>query len=428
MAIPPAKGSAHADVTTANVGSNPISAGTNAYRKFSLALVIAGFATFSLLYSVQSLLPVFSRTFGVSAGAASLVVSLATGPLAIALIAASVVSDRIGRQRMMTISLFAGSLLTLASAMLPGWHVLLATRFLTGVALGGIPAVAMAYVAEEVSAASIGGAMGVYIAGSAIGGMVGRILVSVLTDFVGWRIALGVVGACSFIGALVFWRVAPASHSFVPHRHNWASFFATVRYLAQDAALPLLYSEGFLLMGAFVTIYNYVAFHLLAPPYSLSQTAVGAIFLLYIIGSFSSTWFGKLAGRLGRRRVFWVPIMVLLSGVALTTAQPLVLIIMGVAVVTVGYFGAHSIASSWVGRRGRASRAQAAAFYLFFLYVGSSVLGWAGGIAWSRAGWVGVAGFTGLLIVIALFVGVRLVAVKPLPENEVPQPVGNAAV
>jgi YNFM family putative membrane transporter len=293
----------------------------------------------------------------------------------------------------------------------------LVTRLLTGIALGGIPAVAMAYVAEEVDAASVGSAMGLYIAGTAIGGMVGRILAGVLADLLSWRIALGTIGGCSLVGTLVFWRIAPPSRSFTPRKHDWASFFASVRYLARDAALPWLYVEGFLLMGAFVTVYNYVAFHLLAAPYSLSQTAVGALFLLYIVGSFSSTWFGKLASQLGRRRVLWIPMVVLLGGVALTTAQPLFLIILGVAVVTVGYFGAHSVASSWVGRRGRGSRAQAAAFYLFFFYMGSSVLGWAGGIAWSRAGWLGVAGFTGLLIAVALLVALRLAAVKPLPEN-----------
>ena len=408
--------------------ASPIAAGTPAYRKFSLALVIAGFATFSLLYTVQSLLPIYSRTFHVSAGEASLVVSLATGPLAITLIAASVLSDRIGRQQMMTASLFAGSILTVASAILPGWHTLLVTRFLTGIALGGIPAVAMAYVAEEVDATSIGRAMGVYIAGSAIGGMTGRILASVLADLLNWRIALGAVGGCSFIGALVFWRIAPPSRSFAPRKHDWASFFASLRYLAADAALPWLYSEAFLLMGALVTVYNYVAFHLLEPPYSLSQTAVGAIFLFYIVGSFSATWFGTLAGRLGRRRVFWIPIVVLLCGVALTAAKPLVMIILGVGVVTVGYFGAHSIASSWVGRRGRAARAQAAAFYSFFLYVGSSVVGSVGGIAWSRAGWPGVAVFTGVLIAAALLVALRLSAVMPLPENEVQRVTGSAAV
>jgi YNFM family putative membrane transporter len=401
------------------MNSEPISSGTPAYRKLALALLIAGFATFSLLYSVQSLLPVFARSFNVSAGEASLVVSLATGAMALTLLVASVISDRVGRRQMMTASLFAGSLLTLSSAVLPGWHTLLVTRFLTGIALAGIPAVAMAYVAEEVSGSSIGTTMGLYIAGSGLGGMAGRLTASVITDLAGWRVALVAVGGSSLIGALVFWRIAPPSRAFVSRRHDWASFSASMKILRSDAALPWLYSEGFLLMGSFVTVYNYVSFHLLSPPYSLSQSAVGAIFLFYIVGSFSSTWFGHLAGRLGRRRVFWMPVLALLGGVALTAATPLICIILGIGVVTVGYFGAHSVASSWVSRRGGAARAQAAAFYLFFLYVGSSVLGSAGGIAWSRAGWPGVALFTGVLVMAALLIALRLIAVKPLPENMV---------
>jgi MFS transporter, YNFM family, putative membrane transport protein len=410
----------HADSGASAAGL--ISSGTAAYRKLALALVIAGFATFSLLYCVQSLLPVFSQAFGVSAGGASLVVSLATGPLAVMLLVASVISDRIGRRPMMAGSLFAASVITIISALIPGWHALLVSRFMTGVALAGIPAIAMAYVAEEVDAASIGAAMGLYIAGSAIGGMAGRLLASVLTDWFGWRFAVAAIGGCSLTGAIVFFRAAPPSRSFVARRHDWASFYKSVRLLKSDAALPWLYSESFLLMGAFVTLYNYVAFRLLGPPYRLSQSAVGAIFLFYIVGSFISTWFGQLAGRLGRRRVFWIPILAFLLGIALTAMRPLMCIILGIGVATAGYFGAHSVASSWVGRRGGAARAQAAAFYLFFLYVGSSVLGSAGGVAWSHAGWTGVALFIAVLLVLALLVAVRLVSVKPLAENTVSAP------
>jgi len=190
--------------------------------------------------------------------------------------------------------------------------------------------------------------------------------------------------------------------------------------------LPWLYTEAFLLMGSFITIYNYVSFRLLAPPYSLSQSVVGAIFLFYIVGSFVSTWFGQLAGRLGRRRVFWIPILTFLVGVGLTAAAPLWVIVVGIGVATAGYFGAHSVASSWVSRRGHAAPAQAAAFYLFFLYVGSSILGSAGGVAWTRAKWPGVAAFTVCLLVVALAVAIRLIAVKPLPQNVVTSPPGAA--
>jgi len=399
------------------VTSSRISAGTPAYRRLALALLIAGLSTFALLYSVQSLLPVFAREFHVSAAESSLVVSLATGAMALMLLVASVVSDRVGRRAMMVTSLFAGSILTIVSAALPSWHALLVTRFLTGIALSGIPAIAMTYLAEEVDAKTIGGTMGLYIAGAALGGMIGRIGSSVIADWLGWRVALGSVGVICLIGAFVFRWAAPVSRSFVPRRHDLASFLDSIHVLRRDAGLPWLYCEGFLLMGAFITIYNYVSFRLLAPPYSLSQSAVGAIFLFYIVGSFVSTWYGRLAGRLGRRRVFWIPILVFLLGVGMTAASPLILIVAGIGVATAGYFGAHSVASSWVGRRGHAAPAQAAAFYSFFMYVGSSVLGSAGGVAWNQGKWPGVALFTMVLLALALAVALRLISVRPLPQN-----------
>jgi len=404
------------------VTSSRISAGTPAYRRLALALLIAGLSTFALLYSVQSLLPVFAREFHVSAAESSLVVSLATGAMALMLLVASVVSDRVGRRAMMVTSLFAGSILTIVSAALPSWHALLVTRFLTGIALSGIPAIAMTYLAEEVDAKTIGGTMGLYIAGAALGGMIGRIGSSVIADWLGWRVALGSVGVICLIGAFVFRWAAPVSRSFVPRRHDLASFLDSIHVLRRDAGLPWLYCEGFLLMGAFITIYNYVSFRLLAPPYSLSQSAVGAIFLFYIVGSFVSTWYGRLAGRLGRRRVFWIPILVFLIGVGMTAASPLILIVAGIGVATAGYFGAHSVASSWVGRRGHAAPAQAAAFYSFFMYVGSSVLGSAGGVAWNQGKWPGVALFTMVLLALALAVALRLISVKPLPQNIVTGP------
>ena len=394
--------------------------GSAAYRRLTLAMLFAGFSTFSLLYAVQPLLPLFAGQYRLSAEGASLAVSLATGPLAIGILFAGIVSDRIGRRPIMVWAMIAAGALTLIAAVAPGWGVLLALRLLTGLALAGVPAVAMAYVAEEVDAASVGAAMGLYIAGSALGGMSGRLICSLVADIAGWRWALAAVGAIGLAMAEAFRRLAPPSARFVrvapPPRHALA---AAARLFA-DRALPLLYAEAFLLMGVFVTIYNYAGFRLLAPPYALSQAAVGAVFLLYILGSLSSAWFGGLAGRIGRRRVFWVPIAILIGGTALTAAQPLALFVAGIGVVTIGFFGAHSIASAWVGRRAVGQRGQAAALYLFFYYLGSSLLGSGGGIAWSRASWPGVAGFCLVIAGLALALGLMLRGVAPLT---IPDPV-----
>lgn len=395
----------------------PIAIGSPAYRRLTLAMLFAGFSTFSLLYSVQPMLPLFAEQFALSAEAASLAISLATGPLAIGILFAGLLSDRVGRRPLMVTAMFAAGALTLAAAVAPGWSALLVLRLLTGVALAGVPAVAMAYVSEEVDAPSVGAAMGLYIAGSAIGGMAGRLVASLVADVAGWRWALAAVGVAGVAMAEGFRRLAPPSRNFTPSVTRGVDLARGAAALFADRAMPWLYLEGFLLMGVFVTVYNYAGFRLTEPPYNLSQAWVGAVFLLYIVGSVSSAKFGTLAGRLGRRNVFWIPVVLLIAGVGLTTFQPLPLVIAGIAVVTIGFFGAHSIASAWVGRRAQAARGQAAAFYLFFYYLGSSVLGSAGGVAWTYAGWSGIALFCLLLGVVALGVGLYLRTVPPLTQE-----------
>jgi YNFM family putative membrane transporter len=394
--------------------SASIAKGTAAFRRLTLAMLFAGFSTFSLLYSVQPLLPLFAAQFRLSAENASLAVSLATGPLAIGILFAGFLSDRVGRRPLMIAAMFAAGALTLAAALVPGWGGLLVLRFLTGLALAGVPAVAMAYVSEEVDAASVGSAMGLYIAGSAIGGMGGRLVASLVADVGGWRWAMAAVGIAGLAMAEAFRRLAPPSRNFAPSADRPGAMLRSAFALFADRAMPLLYAEAFLLMGVFVTVYNYAGFRLMAPPYALSQAAVGAVFLLYILGSASSAWFGTLAGRLGRRRVFWVPVVLTIAGVALTAMRPLPLVIAGIGVVTIGFFGAHSIASAWVGRRASGARGQAAAFYLFFYYMGSSVLGSAGGFAWTHAGWPGVTAFCLVLVVVALGIAGILRTVPPL--------------
>jgi MFS transporter, YNFM family, putative membrane transport protein len=243
-----------------------------------------------------------------------------------------------------------------------------------------------------------------------------------LTELAGWRWALAGVGLAGLAMAEAFRRLAPRSRRFRAQPVHAAAILTAGKALLRDRAMPLLYAEAFLLMGVFVTIYNYVGFRLLAPPFSLRHSEIGAIFLLYLLGSVSSTWFGGLAERKGRRLIFWIPTVLLLVGTALTAARALALVIAGIGIVTIGFFGAHSIASSWVGRRARASRGQAAAFYLFFYYMGSSVLGSAGGVAWTGWGWNGVALYCGVLTLAALAIAALLARVQPLPLPEATPP------
>jgi MFS transporter, YNFM family, putative membrane transport protein len=381
--------------------------GTPAFRRTALAMFSAGFATFALLYCVQPLLPVFAREFGLSAAESSLSLSVTTGLLAPAMIVAGALSEARGRTPLMIASLAASAVLTILSAFATRWHVLLAFRAIAGITFAGLPAISMAYLSEEVHPNSIGFAMGLAIGGNGLGGMMGRLITSFITDLWSWRVALGAIGLLGIVATVITWRTMPPSRHFVARPLRARPLMLTFWEQLRDPALVGLYAAGFLLMGAFVTTYNYATYHLLSPAYRLSQSAAGSIFVVYLVGIFASAWIGSLADRVGRGRMLVAMAAIMLAGVALTALAPLVLVIVGIAVVTFGFFGGHTVASSWIGLRARHAKAQASGLYFFFYYMGSSVAGAVGGIFWDKAGWPGVAGFVAILVAIALTIAVR---------------------
>jgi YNFM family putative membrane transporter len=366
--------------------------------RISVALFLAGFSTFSLIYCAQPLLPVLARAFGVEPAESSLAMSLTTAGIAFSILAAGGASEALGRRGLMVASMALAAVLNILAALAPSWGLLLTARLLEGVALGGVPAVAMAYVAEETPARRLGLTMGLYVGGTAFGGMIGRVAAGALASW-SWRVALIALGLGALLAAMVFWSLLPVSRNFAAqkglsaraHLARWGGHLSDPRLLA-------LFLVGFLALGAFMAIYNYLSFRLSAPPYGLSPAAIGLIFLSYLGGVAASSLAGGLADRLGRPRVLLAAALVFLAGLALTLADPLMVIILGVAVLTIGFFGVHSIASGWVSRLASANKGHAASLYLLSYYLGASTLGSAGGWPWRAGGWPLLAAYAGALV------------------------------
>lgn len=390
-----------------------IEKGTRLFRRTNWALFAGGFATFALLYCVQPMLPVFSAAFALSAAQSSLALSISTVTLAVGLLFTGPLSDAVGRKPVMVAALLAAALCTLLAPLMPSWETLLLMRALVGLALSGLVAVAMSYLSEEIHPPHLGLAMGLYISGNALGGMSGRLLSGVLVDFVSWQAAVASLGLLGLGAALLFWRLLPDSRHFRPTPLSLANLAEGLRLHFSDRGLPWLFLEAFLLMGGFVTLFNYIGYRLLEAPYGMSQAFVGLLSVVYLSGTYSSTQAGVLADRLGRHRVFWPAILLMLAGALLTLAAPLLLVLGGMLLFAFGFFAAHSLASSWVGRRALRARGQASSLYLFSYYLGSSVAGTAGGFFWAHAGWNGVAGFIAALLGVALLVALHLSRLPP---------------
>ncbi|NYS29109.1 MFS transporter [Pantoea sp. WMus005] len=388
--------------------SGYIRRGTPKFMRVTLALFSAGLATFALLYCVQPILPVLSQQFGVSPATSSLSLSISTGLMALGLLVTGPLSDAIGRKSVMVTALMLAAICTLLSATMSSWHGILIMRGLMGLSLSGVAAVGMTYLSEEMDSRVVAFSMGLYISGNSIGGMSGRLLSGVLTDLFSWRIAVAVIGCFSLASALMFWKILPASRHFRPITLRPRNLLINFRLHWRDPGLPWLFAEGFLLMGAFVTLFNYIGYRLLDAPWHLSQAVVGLLSVVYLTGSWSSPKAGALTSRLGRGPVMLGATAIMLLGLLATAFNSLWLILPGMMLFTAGFFAAHAVASGWIGPRARRARGQASSLYLFSYYVGSSVAGTLGGVFWHNFGWRGITLFISFLLILALAVAWRL--------------------
>lgn len=371
-------------------------------------LFAAGFVTFSLLYETQPVLPLLAGTFGLSPAAASLSLSAATFALALGMLAAAPLSDAKGRVVVLRVAILLASVLGLLVPFAPTFPLLVALRAVQGLALAGVPAVAMAYLAEEVEPRRAGAAMGLFIAGNAVGGMSGRLVVGLLSARLGWKGGLWGLALLDLALAAWFARNVPPSRRFRPRPLSRSAIVRGLTASLRDSVLLGLHAIGFLVMGSFVTVYNYLAFSLEGPPWRLSPSVVSWVFLLYTVGVFASPLAGRLSDRVGRPRVLGAGVLLQLAGAVATLAAPLPLKLLALALFTFGFFTAHAVASTGVGHRGGAERAAASAHYLLAYYTGSSAVGTLGGLVFARAGWSGVVGLVSALLAAAVGVAAML--------------------
>lgn len=372
------------------VGHRP---GSPTYRRIVAALFAAGMATFALLYSTQAILPELSVAFGVSTGASTLTVSLTTLGLGGALLFAGPLSDVTGRTHLIHASLVASGIVAAACALAPSWPALLVLRLLLGVVLAGLPAVATAYLREELHPASHGRAAGLYIGGTALGGMAGRLVTGPLAEIAGWRWALAATALLGLGCAVVVRLLLPASRGFEPAPRGVRPLLHTTRRALSDPALLALYAIGACSVGALVAVFNTMSFRLEDAPYHLGVGAASLVFLVYPLGTASSTYFGRLADSRGRRAALPIGCLLAVVGGLTTLAAPLPVVVAGTGLLTAGFFAVHGVASGWVPARAHAggtSSGQAASLYLVAYYLGSSVFGSVAGYAWSTYGWAGV--------------------------------------
>ncbi|MBO1220801.1 MFS transporter [Staphylococcus nepalensis] len=388
--------------------NNYVTKGSKTYIKIIVALFISGFTIFSILYSVQPLIPYFTKSFNISETMASLALSSATLTLAFAMLFFGAISEVLGRKPIMIFSVLSVSILALIQPFLADFNTFLIVRLIQGICLAGLPSIAMAYIGEEISPHNLPEAMGIYISGNAFGGAFGRIFTGFISSIYGYQVGLITIGIISVIAAIVFTFLLPNSQHFEKQRFSVKALLISYAQHLKNVRLLKPFMVGFLLLGCNIAAFNYIGFVLADEPYRLHDSLISFIYLLFLIGMISSILNAKLRSKLGTLNALKFSILLLIVGICITLLPPLSFKILGLAFSVYAFFSGHAIASAVVAGRAEHHKAQASSLYLLFYYMGSSVGGTLAGYFYSLLQWPGVVIMITSFMIIAFIISLTI--------------------
>ncbi|MDR2234851.1 MAG: MFS transporter [Chryseobacterium sp.] len=349
--------------------------GSLRFRYIKLCIFFSGLSVFAQLYLFQPMLPMVAEYFKTTAGDSSLLVSSSTIGMAAGLLFFAFKADSYSRKNLMVFSLISSALLTIFSAWIPSLSLLIAAGVFKGFVVSGVSAVALAYLTEEVHASVVGFAISMYLSGNTIGGMSGRILATILAGEFGWRNAVLLIGIESLLLGLIFWKFFPKSKFFNPQKMDYSLKIKQMKRFLTDPYMLRLYGIAALLMGAFVSIYNYLSFRLEGKPFFLNHFVIAFIFLMYIFGVFGTMITSRLSKRLKTSAILKISILFMMAGALLLLSENIYVVIFGLGVFTLAFFAAHTMASQMTALRAQQGKSSATSIYWLFYYFGSSILG-----------------------------------------------------
>ncbi len=388
-----------------------IARGSPAFHRASLALVIASLVIFGNLYAIHPLLPLIAEHYQVSTLQASNAFTLTSLTLGLSLLVLGPLSDAFGRRAPLIIGMAVTSVLTLAMALVDNFTALVWLRAMLGIALGVLPATAIAYLGDSMQRTALISAVGLYIGGNTVGGAGGRLLGGFIADHLGLHSVFLIIGGGSLLCTLAVFLLLPAAHAFRPQPLSLGGSLRTfASHLGNRALLPA-YLVGGLNFMVFINLYTFITFRLSAEPWQLGSGSLGLLFLTYLAGTFSAS----LSGRVGSARACKGMIgglLIFAVGCLITLTDQLWLIVAGLICNAFGFFLTHSLANSWVNQHANHGKASASSLYSVFYYLGAAVGIYYLAPFWRMAGWSAVV--VGSLLVLA----VNLVLIEYLRRRQ----------
>lgn len=370
------------------------------FWKIVLGLGFASIFIFASMYSMQPLLPLFTTEFGISVSYASMAMSMTTIGLIAGLIVLGFFSDRNGRKVYVYLSLIGSVIPFLIIANTDSFLLIIILRFVQGFALAGVPAAALAYISEEVHKNFTNIATALYISFNSLGGMIGRFMTGFVAEQASWQMSLYILSIFGTVLFIILLMTLPKSRNFIPTDTTFTKDIEGIVYHLKNPALLVVFGLGIVLQLSFTGVWTYLPFQLIDAPYSLSLETISYLYLAYGFGVVGAPLAGWLSGKFGLRNVRLAGVALLVLGIGMTVFSSLILIIIGLCIICLGFFTAHSLTAASVSKEATHHKGSAASLYLVSYYIGVAMGSTLLSPLYESFGWGGLIAFTAVLPIV----------------------------
>ncbi len=351
-----------------------------------IAIVFCAVCAFLHLYSPQAVLPLMAQEFGVGAAAASLIITASTLAVAATAPFSGAISDLLGRKRViiaaMVLLLVPGVMLPLSGSL----NELIFWRFVQGLLLPPIFAVAIAYIGDEWPPQQATGVIGSYTSASAVAGFLGRFIPGLLLAYVGWRGGFMALAVLTAVCLIVVAALLPRENQFVRASNLAASLRQMVAHL-RNPKLLATYAVGFGVLFNFIAVFTYMSFHLAGPPFFQSAAFIGSIFVVYLAGAAAAALTGRMIAAIGRRTFVVCSLAAWACGILLMLIPSVPVIVGALAIASICGVLTQAASTSYVAITAQGGTSSAVGLYVTSFYVGGTVGGWLAGLAYETSGW-----------------------------------------
>lgn len=375
-----------------------------AFWRIVWSLGLASFFIFGTMYSMQPLLPLLTKNYNISISYASLAMSITTVGLIFGLLTLGFLSDRRGRTIFIHLSIASTTILLFIIPLMELFAFIVLFRFLQGFMLAGVLSTALAYMSEEIAPKHFGFATTLYIACNSVGGMVGRFATGYIAEIYSWQTALFTLAGLGVFTFIIVLFSLPKSRYFTTVDNSIKNDLAGFYYHLKNPALLLMFGLGMVLQISFTGMWTYLPFHLLEAPYNFSLQKISNFYLAYSLGVIGAPIAGYLSAKYSMSNLRIIGVLFLSAGMFISLGQSIMAISIGLAVVCLGFFISHSLATATVSQTANHHKGSASSLYLVSYYFGVSAGTTFLAPLFEKYAWSGIVIFAGILPLSYVFI------------------------